>query len=70
MDVKVKDITSLINDNKCYIELIKGDSSTYGIMQKGDALLQYSDKIRNAKVKVINTQYRNNKRIIVLVIDA
>ena len=66
--MKVKDILKLINDNKLYIEFISEQcGASYGFYNKNDLI--YNDKFNNDKIKKMNCQYINNKRLLILYID-
>ena len=65
--MKVKDLIKKIEDQKIYIEFIDLQSnSSYGFYNKNDLI--YNDKFNNYKVKKINIQYIQNKRLLVIYI--
>jgi len=65
--MKVKDILKLIEDTKLYIEFIDLKSgASYGFYTKND--LVYNDKFKNDKIVKINSQYFDNKRLLVIYI--
>ena len=66
--MKVKDILKLINASKLYIEFRSEQcGASYGFYNKNDLI--YNDKFNNDKIKKINVQYINNKRLLILYID-
>lgn len=68
--MKVKDILNKINDTGLYIELIDIESgASYGIFKKNDALLVYDNEKKNKKVKKINVQYYQGKRLLMLGVE-
>lgn len=68
--MKVKDILNKINDMGLYIELIDvGSGASYGIFKKNDALLVYDNEKKNKKVKKINVQYYQGKRVLMLGVE-
>ena len=65
--MKVKDIIKLIQDPKIYIELVELESlASFGFYTKQE--LFYNDKRNKEKVKQINIQYYNGKRLLILYI--
>ena len=68
--MKVNDILKKINDCGLYIEIIDAESgASYGIFKKNDALLVYDNEKKNKKVKKINVQYYQGKRILMLGVE-
>ena len=68
--MKVNDILKKINDCGLYIELIDVESgSSYGIFKKNDPLLVYDNIKKNKKVKKINVQYFQGKRLLILGVE-
>ena len=66
--MKVKDILHKIEDAGLYIELIDSESgASYGIFKRNDAAIVYTNK-KEQKVKKINCQYINNKRLLIIYI--
>jgi hypothetical protein len=66
--MKIKDIIKKINDCKLYIEIKdRKTGASYGFYTKSDLI--YNDKYNNYLIKAINSQYHNNKRLLVLEID-
>lgn len=63
--MKVKDILKKVDDYGLYIE-IKRDGASCGIYKKNDALLVYSNKLKESTIKNINVQCLNSKRLLVL----
>lgn len=65
--MKVKNILKYIEDLKLYIEFIDLQSgASYGFFTKNDLI--YNTKHHNDKIKKINVQYINSKRLLVLYI--
>ncbi len=65
--MQVKNILQLIEDPKIYIELkytIDEGGGSFGFFTKNE--LYYNDKLKNKKIKKINIQYINNKRLLIL----
>lgn len=66
--MKVKDLLHKIEDAGLYIELIENESgASYGIYKKNDAAIVYTNK-KDKKIKKINCQYINGKRLLILYI--
>lgn len=65
--MKIKDILTLINDPKVYIEIKytpESGGGSFGFFTKDE--LHYNDDLKNRKIEKINVQYFNNKRLLVL----
>lgn len=66
--MKIKSILKLINDCKLYIEIKdRKTGASYGFYTKSDLI--YNDKYNNYLIKSINSQYFDNKRLLVIEID-
>lgn len=63
--MKVKDILKQVNDPMLYI-LIKEKDREHGMFKKNDPLLVYNNSLKNSTIKKINTQYKEEKRILIL----
>ena len=66
--MKIKSILKLINDFKLYFEIKdRKTGASYGFYTKSDLI--YNDKYNNYLIKGINSQYFDNKRLLVIEID-